>query len=47
MVESDKNFESEKLIIEIPQELKDNLIKEAERKNTSLNDLISKILENI
>ena len=47
MVESNKNFEREKLSIEIPQELKDYLIKEAERKNTSLSDLISEILENI
>ena len=47
MVESIKNFESEELIIYIPQELKDNLIKEAERKNISLSDLISEILKNI
>ena len=47
MVESNNNFESEKLSIEISQELKDNLIKEAERKNISLSDLISEILENI
>ena len=47
MVESIKNFENEELIIDISQELKDNLIKEAERKNISLSDLISEILENI
>ena len=47
MVESDKEFESEEINIEIPLELKDNLIKEAERKNISLHDLISEILENI
>ena len=47
MLEGDKKFETEELNIEIPQELKDNLTKEAERKNISLSDLISEILENI
>lgn len=47
MKEIYKNFESVKLNLEITEELKDNLIKEAKRKNISLSDLICKILESI
>ena len=43
----DENFESETLNLEITEELQDNLIKEAKRKNISLSDLICKILESI
>tara|TARA_B100001027_G_C16260445_1_gene329129 strand:+ start:750 stop:893 length:144 start_codon:yes stop_codon:yes gene_type:complete len=47
MEEINNNSKSETLNIEIPEELKDNLIKEAKRKNISLSDLICEILENI
>ena len=47
MKEINKNFKSETLNLEITEELKENLIKEAKRKNISLSDLICKILESI